>query len=50
MLGKANVDHGNMYDSEYNDLYDVYLKKTQVVYNFKSLNDIHDNQEVKIGK
>lgn len=50
MLGKANVDHGNMYDSEYNDLYEVYLKKTQVVYNFKSLNDIHDNQEVKIGK
>ena len=50
MLGKANVDHGNMYDSEYNDLYDVYLKKTQVVYNFKSLNDIHDNQELKIGK
>ena len=50
MLGKANVDHGNMYDSEDNDLYDVYLKKTQVVYNFKSLNDIHDNQEVKIGK
>lgn len=50
MLGKANVDHCNMYDSEYNDLYDVYLKKTQVVYNFKSLNDIHDNQEVKIGK
>ena len=50
MLGKANVDHGNMYDSEYNDLYDVYLKKTQVVYNFKSLNDIHNNQEVKIGK
>lgn len=50
MLGKANVDHGNMYDSEYNDLYDVFLKKTQVVYNFKSLNDIHDNQEVKIGK
>ena len=50
MLGKANVDHGNMYDSEYNDLYYVYLKKTQVVYNFKSLNDIHDNQEVKIGK
>ena len=50
MLGKANVDHGKMYDSEYNDLYDVYLKKTQVVYIFKSLNDIHDNQEVKIGK
>ena len=50
MLGKANVDHGNMYDSEYNDLYDVYLKKTQVVYNFKSLNDIHDNEQVHIGK
>lgn len=50
VLGKLNVAHGNMYDSEYNDLYDVYVKKTQVVYNFKSLNDIHDNQEVKIGK
>lgn len=50
VLGKLNVAHSNMYDSEYNDLYDVYVKKTQVVYNFKSLNDIHDNQEVKIGK
>lgn len=50
VLGKLNVAHGNMYDSEYNDLYDVYVKKTQVVYNFKSLNDIHDKQEVKIGK
>ena len=50
VLGKLNVARGNMYDSEYNDLYDVYVKKTQVVYNFKSLNDIHDNQEVKIGK
>lgn len=50
VLGKLNVAHGNMYDSEYNDLYDVYVKKTQVVYNFKSLNDIHDNREVKIGK
>lgn len=50
VLGKLNVAHSNMYDSEYNDLYDVYVKKTQVVYSFKSLNDIHDNQEVKIGK
>lgn len=50
VLGKVNVAHGNIYESEYNDLYDVYVKKTQVVYNFKSLNDIHDNQEVKIGK
>lgn len=50
VLGKLNVARGNMYDSEYNDLYDVYVKKTQVVYNFKSLNDIHDNREVKIGK
>ena len=50
VLGKLNVACGNMYDSEYNDLYDVYVKKTQVVYNFKSLNDIHDNREVKIGK
>lgn len=50
VLGKLNVAHGNMYESEYNDLYDVFVKKTQVVYNFKSLNDIHDNQEVKIGK
>lgn len=50
VLGKVNVAHGNIYESEYNDLYEVYVKKTQVVYNFKSLNDIHDNQEVKIGK
>lgn len=50
VLGKLNVAHSNMYDSEYNDLYDVYVKKTQVVYSFKSLNDIYDNQEVKIGK
>ena len=50
VLGKLNVAHSNMYDSEYNDLYDVYVKKTQVVYSFKSLNGIHDNQEVKIGK
>lgn len=50
VLGKVNVAHGNMYESKYNDLYDVFVKKTQVVYNFKSLNDIHDNQEVKIGK
>ena len=50
VLGKLNVAHSNMYDSEYNDLYDVYVMKTQVVYSFKSLNDIHDNQEVKIGK
>lgn len=50
VLGKLNIAHSNMYDSEYNDLYDVYVKKTQVVYSFKSLNDIHDNQEVKIGK
>lgn len=50
VLGKLNVAHSNMYDSEYNDLYDVYVKKTQVVYSFKSLNDIHDNQEVKIVK
>lgn len=50
VLGKLNVAYSNMYDSEYNDLYDVYVKKTQVVYSFKSLNDIHDNQEVKIGK
>lgn len=50
VLGKVNVAHGNIYESEYNDLYEVYVKKIQVVYNFKSLNDIHDNQEVKIGK
>ena len=43
VLGKLNVAHSNMYDSEYNDLYDVYVKKTQVVYSFKSLNDIHDS-------
>lgn len=35
VLGKLNVAHSNMYDSEYNDLYDVYVKKTQVVYSFK---------------
>ena len=45
VLGKVNVAHGNIYESEYNDLYEVYVKKIQVVYNFKSLNDIHDNQE-----
>lgn len=50
ILAKINSLHGNIYDSMYNELYKVFVKKAQMVYNFKSLNDIHDNQEVKIGR
>ncbi len=50
VMNKYNIDHGHRYDNEIDALYEKLGVKANTQLHFDKLNDIHDNQEVKIGK
>lgn len=50
VLNKYNIDHGHLYDAEINSLYEKLGIKSNTQFNIERVNDIHGNNEVKIGK
>lgn len=50
ILNKYNIDNGHLYDAEINDLYAKLGIKSNTQLNIEKINDIHGNNEVKIGK
>lgn len=49
-LNKYNIDHGHLYDAEINLLYAQLDSKSNTQFNIERVNDIHGNNEVKIGR
>lgn len=50
VLNKYNNDHGNKYKTYIDTLYEKLRIKTTTQFHIDKINDIHGNQEVKIGK
>jgi len=50
VLNKYNIDHGHLYDAEINSLYEELGIKSNTQVNIEKVNDIHGNNEVKIGQ
>lgn len=49
-LSKFNIEHGCKYTSYINSLYDKLSVNSRIQVNIDKINDIHDNEEVKIEK
>lgn len=50
VLDKFNYQHDNKYKGELDQLHEILKQKSQTNVHIEKVNDIHGNQEVKIGK